>query len=91
MTDLYNRRGDKYSTDDPTEIVRLRAYGYTVDSPEFPPTVTEQQFHPGDHPVPEVLTYLAEHPEDVERIRAEEKALPRPRTSILGETADTDG
>lgn len=81
--DLYSPSGQRYRTEIPTEITRLRSSGYT-DGPERPATVTDLQYHPADHPYQEVLDYMAEHPEESDRIVAEEKAG-KNRVSITGE------
>jgi hypothetical protein len=79
---LYSPDGVRYRTEDPLEVTRLIAAGYT-DTRKRPPTIVDVQFHPSDHGVDEVLTYLAEHPEEAERIIAEEKAG-KARVSIIG-------
>lgn len=90
MPVLYPRDGgDGYRTEVQTEITRLIAAGYTLDTPERPPTVAEQQFHPANANVDEVLTYMAENPAEVDRIVAEEKAGQR-RVSIVGKGVEPD-
>jgi hypothetical protein len=90
MPTLYsrNRDGDvvEFRTEDPLELVRLRAYGYSEVQPQDRVTVADQQFHPGDHGYQDVLTYLAENPADADRVIAEEKAG-KARVSIVGDHA----
>lgn len=72
-----------YSTDDPAEITRLRSRGFAEASAAPVPQIEDVEFHPGDHNVDEVLTHLAEHPEDHARVVAEEKAG-KARQKIVG-------
>ena len=83
--DLYSPDGTKYRSEDPVEITRLKSKGYT-DTQKRPPTVVQQQFHPADHKQDDVLTYMAEHPAEVDRIIAEEKAG-KARPKVLGDHA----
>ena len=82
MPTLISPNGAEYRTESAVEITRLRARGYAVE--EQPPTVVDEQFHPADHKVDEVLDYMESHPDDVTRIIAEEKAG-KARTSIIGD------
>jgi hypothetical protein len=67
--------GREYTTEVPSEIVRLRASRkYTEKGVELPPTIKDEQFHPEGKLVGEVLAHLQEHPEDTARVIAEEKA-----------------
>lgn len=88
MPQLYSPDGTPYRTDNQSEVIRLRGAGYNETKPEERVTFADQQFHPADKKVDEVLTFLAEHPQDAERIIAEEKAG-QARVSIIGK-ADGD-
>ena len=72
-----------YRTEVPSEMVRLKASGYTEGTKPVP-TVDDQRFHPANKPFGDVLKYIAEHPEDANRVIAEEKAG-QARKSIVGE------
>jgi hypothetical protein len=78
-----NRQGQTVRTEVPSEMVRLKARGYAEGETPVP-TVEEQQFHPANKPFQDVLNYIADHPEDANRVVAEEKAG-QARKSIVGE------
>lgn len=82
MPTLISRDGQPFRTENPTEITRLRSRGYEIQG---------EVFHPADHTVAEVNAYLAEHPEDADRVIAEERKAEKPRVSINGvASADED-
>ena len=83
MPVLYSPDGIRYRTEDPLEVTRLKATGYT-ETQKRPPTIVDLQFHPVDHSVDEVLTYVAEHPAEAERVIAEEKAG-KARVTLVGQ------
>jgi hypothetical protein len=89
MPALYSPDGVRYRTEDPLEVTRLKAIGYT-DTRKRPPTIGDLQFHPDDHSVDEVLTYVAEHPAEAERVIAEEKAG-KARVTLVGKSENTEG
>ena len=82
MPNLISPTGESYRTENPTEVTRLRARGYSIEG-EAVVTVADSQFHPGDHGYKEVLAYIEENPADATRVIAEEKAGKR-RVSIIG-------
>ena len=72
--------GQPYTTDSPTEHVRLIAQGYS----------TEPVFNPAEHKADEVREYLAAHPEDAPRVVAVESKT-KARKSVIGETEANSG
>lgn len=86
MPNLISPDGVTFRTENPSEIVRLKSRGYAVEG-EPVVTVHDTQFHPADHGYREVLDYIAEHPEQANRIIAEEKAG-QARISIVGKPAE---
>jgi len=80
------------SPPDSDEVVNLDVLTHpeTTPSPEdlppqpLPEEPGEAEYDPADHTVPEVLEYLAEHPEDFDRVIAAEEAG-RGRKGILEE------
>jgi hypothetical protein len=83
MPEFTHPQHGSYRTEIPSEMVRLKASGYTEGGRPVA-TVDEQRFHPANKPFQEVLTYINDHPEDADRVIAEEKAGQR-RKSIVGE------
>jgi hypothetical protein len=88
MPALYSPDGTRFRTEDPAEVTRLKAIGYT-ETRKRPPVAKDLQFHPDDHSVDEVLTYVAEHPAEAERIIAEEKAG-KARVTLVGKPEGSD-
>lgn len=82
MPVLVSPDGIPFRTENPGEVVRLKARGYTLQG-EPVQTFAEQQFHPADHDVKAVQDYLVEHPEEIKRVIAEEKAG-KARVGIIG-------
>jgi len=77
MPALISPDGREYRTSDRLEIKRLTlGFGYTEKS---------DTFHPADHTVTEVVQYMKDHPEEADRIRAEELSAEKPRKTITGE------
>jgi hypothetical protein len=83
MPVLYSPDGTRYRTEEPSEVSRLKANGYSEEAPENRVTFADTLFHPADHSVEDVLTYIAENPADADRVIAEEKAV-KARVTILG-------
>lgn len=83
MPNLISPDGETFRSESPVEITRLRSRGYTLEG-ESVVTFADTQFHPGDHKVDEVKAYIALHPEDANRVIAEEKAG-QARVTIVGE------
>ena len=83
MAQMVHRTLPPYRTDDPMEIGRMKARGYVEADAGLPPSIEEQRFHPDGKSVAEVQQYLDEHPEDADRVVAEEKAGAA-RVSIVG-------
>jgi hypothetical protein len=77
------RDGAPYTTSDPSEITRMRMSRNFSETQDVPAEI-DQQFHPGDHTVSEVIQHLAEHPEQVDRVVAEERKGQN-RKTITGE------
>lgn len=78
---LFSPDGIEIPVSSPTEVVRLKARGYTEDPPV---TVEADQFDPAEHTVPEVLTYIEAHPEQGDAVVAAERAGQN-RKGITGE------
>jgi hypothetical protein len=78
---FYNADGVPYETTDPVEVTRLRmSRGHTTGEPEPDP---DPRFHPENHDVASVMAHLEDHPEDHDRVLAEERGG-KARKSILG-------
>lgn len=77
-TTLYSPDGRPYETGSPTEITRLKAYGYSATPPEklvvpAPDAAVLEVFDPADHTVDEVNAFVKDHPELSEAIVAAER------------------
>lgn len=83
MPTLISPGGQFYRSETPLEITRLRARGYTFEG-EPVVSFADTQFHPVHYAVKEVLDYIEAHPEDADRVIAEEKSG-KARVSIVGE------
>ena len=80
MPTLISPDGLEYRTSNPVEAKRLVAgFGYR-EAPEGQPV-----FHPGEHSVEEVVKYMKDHPDEAERIVAEELDAEKPRKTITGD------
>lgn len=78
MPELTSPDGSKFRTESPVEITRLKSRGYVEGVPG------DRLFHPGDHKIPDVLAYMADNPQDIDRVLEEERAG-QARKGILGE------
>ena len=74
--------GVPFRTENAAEGVRLKSRGYTLQG-EPVTTFADEQFHPGDKGVDEVIAYMTQHPEQASRIIAEEKSG-KARVTIVG-------
>jgi uncharacterized phage protein gp47/JayE len=87
---VYIPTGAEYSSESPAEVTRLRmSHKYREVGVQVPVESTKdgepQVFHPADHSVKEVQQYIKDHPEDADRVIAEELAAEQPRTTIVGD------
>lgn len=81
MTILYSpTTGNPYRSASPAETTRLVARGY-YEKPDTEPV--SASYDPGEHNVADVISYLAEHPEQADVVLAAERAG-KNRSSIIG-------